>query len=289
MWKKTSDPCLALLSYRATPLQNGYSPAELLMSRKLRTTVPIIEQERVPKVPEQAVVKEMESQVKGLQKINFDHHHRAVELPELNPGDKVWITDRKIEGNVVKRVAPRSYIINTTIGEYRRNRRFLTLLKRQTKDRTYSSQSLNISEESELWGTVVQQESEPEPLRVENLVTEAEDEEEAPGRDEIAESRNSETPESELDDQDIQERLGIQNEESGRSERDENTMHQNDDAQKIMMPQEEQETVENDTGERNDEVSNTPQQNDIAEPEDLVAPRWTTTRSGRISKPPDRY
>ena len=215
MWKKTSDPCLALLSYRATPLQNGYSPAELLMSRKLRTTVPIIEQERVPKVPEQAVVKEMESQVKGLQKINFDHRHRAVELPELNPGDKVWITDRKIEGNVVKRVAPRSYIINTTIGEYRRNRRFLTLLKRQTKDRTYSSQSLNISEESELWGTVVQQESEPEPLRMENPVTEAEDEEEAPGRDEIAESRNSETPESELDDQDIQERLGIQNEESG--------------------------------------------------------------------------
>ena len=163
---------------------------------------------------------------------------------------------------------------------------FLTLLKRQTKDRTYSSQSLNISEESELWGTVVQQESEPEPLRVENPVTEAEDEEEAPGRDEIAESRNSETPESELDDQDIQERLGIQNEESGRSERDENTMHQNDDAQKIMMPQEEQETVENDTGERNDEVSNTPQQNDIAEHEDLI---WTTTRSGRISKPPDRY
>ncbi|KAL5488977.1 hypothetical protein EMCRGX_G018012 [Ephydatia muelleri] len=289
MWKKTSDPCLALLSYRATPLQNGYSPAELLMSRKLRTMVPIIEQERVPKVPEQAVVKEMESQVKGLQKINFDHRHRAVELPELNPGDKVWITDRKIEGNVVKRVAPRSYIINTTIGEYRRNRRFLTLLKRQNKDRTYSSQSLNISEESELWGTVVQQESEPEPLRVENPVTEAEDEEEAPGRDEIAESRNSETPESELDDQDIQERLGIQNEESGRSERDENTMHQNDDAQKIMMPQEEQETVENDTGERNDEVSNTPQQNGIAEHEDLVAPRWTTTRSGRISKPPDRY
>ena len=96
MWKKTSDPCLALLSYRATPLQNGYSPAELL-SRKLRTTVPIIEQERVPKVPEQAVVKEMESQVKGLQKINFDHRHRAVELPELNPGDKVWITDRRIE------------------------------------------------------------------------------------------------------------------------------------------------------------------------------------------------
>ena len=99
------------------------------MSKKLRTTVPVIEQERVPKVPEQAVVMEMESQVKGLQKINFDHRHRAVELPELNPGDKVWITDRKIEGNV-KRVAPRSYIINTTIGEYRRNRRFFDVVEK---------------------------------------------------------------------------------------------------------------------------------------------------------------
>ncbi|KAL5475949.1 hypothetical protein EMCRGX_G025829 [Ephydatia muelleri] len=77
MWKKTSDSCLALLSYRATPLQNCYSPAELLMSRKLRTTVPIIEQESVPKVPNRSVVRETKSQAKGLQKNHFDHHHRV--------------------------------------------------------------------------------------------------------------------------------------------------------------------------------------------------------------------
>ena len=31
------DPYCALLNYQSTPLANGYSPAELLMSRKLRT------------------------------------------------------------------------------------------------------------------------------------------------------------------------------------------------------------------------------------------------------------
>ena len=38
---RENDPYLALMAYHATPLQNGYSPAELLMSQRLRTTVPI--------------------------------------------------------------------------------------------------------------------------------------------------------------------------------------------------------------------------------------------------------
>ncbi|UYV84229.1 hypothetical protein LAZ67_X001595, partial [Cordylochernes scorpioides] len=38
--KKNQDPSLGLLEYRSTPLENGYSPAELLMGRNLRTTLP---------------------------------------------------------------------------------------------------------------------------------------------------------------------------------------------------------------------------------------------------------
>ena len=40
--KKSSDPYLALMAYRATPLANGFSPTELLMGRKIRTLVPVI-------------------------------------------------------------------------------------------------------------------------------------------------------------------------------------------------------------------------------------------------------
>ena len=39
--KKNKAPYIALLMYRATPLQNGSSPAELLRSRKLQTKVPV--------------------------------------------------------------------------------------------------------------------------------------------------------------------------------------------------------------------------------------------------------
>ena len=40
--KSDGDPLLALLTYRSTPLHNGFSSAELLMGQKLRTTLQAI-------------------------------------------------------------------------------------------------------------------------------------------------------------------------------------------------------------------------------------------------------
>ena len=40
--RKSIDPYIELMSYSSTPLENGYSPSELLFCRKIRTTVQVL-------------------------------------------------------------------------------------------------------------------------------------------------------------------------------------------------------------------------------------------------------
>ncbi|KAK5892302.1 hypothetical protein CesoFtcFv8_012692 [Champsocephalus esox] len=78
--KKAKNTYLALLAYRATPLANGHSPAQLLMGRRLRTPVPQHPSLLTPELPDSTVVaaKERERRVKDT--ANFDKRHRVRDL-----------------------------------------------------------------------------------------------------------------------------------------------------------------------------------------------------------------
>ena len=125
---KAEDPHEALLAYRATPLENGFSPAELCMGRRLRTTLPTIPSKLIPQWPELAKLRETEEKIKSKQVVQYNQRHAAKELGDLLPGDRVYVPDRRENAVVVgKTPEPRSYLIETdSNAAVRRNRRQLT-------------------------------------------------------------------------------------------------------------------------------------------------------------------
>ena len=96
------------------------------MSRKLRTNLPMIQNQRLqPRVPNFHNVEQKDKEAKQRLKWNFNAHHGTRPLPTLLTGDKVWVTDRKEEGIVMEEIFPRSYVVNTHSGTFRRNRKCL--------------------------------------------------------------------------------------------------------------------------------------------------------------------
>ena len=125
--KKNEDPYIALLSYHTTPLENGLSPGELLMGRKLRTILPILPKKLLPGIPESAIQKAQgkEEERRTKTEENFNRRHRAKTLIPIQTGEKVWIRDLDREATVVESDGNRSYTLDTPKGTVRRNRRAL--------------------------------------------------------------------------------------------------------------------------------------------------------------------
>ena len=91
------------------------------MGRKLRTTFSTITEQLLPSIPPKSVIKEKEIKIRDRQQKNFNTHHRASPLKSLNSGDLVYIHDNAREGTVLEESSPRSYIVQTPEGTYRRN------------------------------------------------------------------------------------------------------------------------------------------------------------------------
>lgn len=79
--KKEGDPYLAMLAYTVTPLQNGYSPSQLLMGRTLCSTLPTSREARKPSIPDIESLNTKEKELRQKQKENYDRRHDVKELP----------------------------------------------------------------------------------------------------------------------------------------------------------------------------------------------------------------
>ena len=130
------DPWLGLLAYRSTPLKaTGYSPSQLLMGRRLKTTVPFLPSTLKPKWPASKEVKRRDASAKQDCARQYDRRHGVRPLDPLTEGQQVLIrTDEeqrwRRSGTVVQPAsAPRSYMVETDNGNtVRRNRRHLAAM-----------------------------------------------------------------------------------------------------------------------------------------------------------------
>ena len=130
---KDKDPYKGLLTYRNTPLENGYSPAELSMSRRLKDFLPVVPNNLESRVARQEEVTQREDRPRARVEEYYNYSKGVRQLPELIPGTRVFVKDAKKFGTVIKRAEqPRSYIIQTDTNPVRRNR--YTIFPTKPKD-----------------------------------------------------------------------------------------------------------------------------------------------------------
>ena len=124
--KKERDQAKALLAYRSTPLSCGYSPAQLLMGRCIRSTVPTFPSQLDPKLPDFSTLQQYEQSSRVQQQILYNKKHRAAPLSILHPGTEVCIKDHDLPGIITQKANyPRSYVVQTPLSSLRRNREHL--------------------------------------------------------------------------------------------------------------------------------------------------------------------
>ena len=112
---RQSDPMLALLAYRSTPhVSTGFSPAQLLMGRRIQSRLLMLPSALQPKWPNSDVISDNDRLAKVSSTRFYNRKHGAKPLTQFEGGESVRIkTDaQKDWGNptvVVRADTPRSF------------------------------------------------------------------------------------------------------------------------------------------------------------------------------------
>ncbi|UYV65559.1 K02A2.6-like, partial [Cordylochernes scorpioides] len=147
--EESTDPYLALLNLRNTPHNNLPSPAQILMSRKLRSIIPSKTSQFVPSmINNEAIQKQLvNNQVK--MKNFYDRHTRPAD--QLSIKDRVWFRKDKrwIPGQLKNQAnEPRSFYVKDQEGnEYRRNSIHIREDKRSDTTHTDWEKPLELNQE----------------------------------------------------------------------------------------------------------------------------------------------
>jgi transposase InsO family protein len=145
------DPNIALLEYRNTPISGmEYSPAQLLMSRRLKDKIPTTSSLLRPAVVQDS--QQMLTRRQNKQKSFYDRGAKS--LPNHNIGDSVRVRLGKTWDRAIvtaEHSAPRSYDVTTESGQtYRRNQRFIN----RSPDQVYIAPSISDTVQSNNPGLV---------------------------------------------------------------------------------------------------------------------------------------
>lgn len=117
---------LALLEYRNTPLDCGYSPAQLLLNRRTKSILPITNKALRPQTVDTEKVKRSSAHIQSKQKQNYDRNAKTLKPLQINDSARVQIGKIWVPGKFVQKNGSRSFTIQTRDGKlYRRNRRAL--------------------------------------------------------------------------------------------------------------------------------------------------------------------
>ena len=156
--REQSDLYRNLLNVRNTPTTPSLgSPAQRLMSRRLRTTIPVSEQLLKPEVTTNV----SENIQKRRQQSKLSYDKTAQPLKALLPGQPVRLQTTKgfdHLGTVVKSTSdPRSYIVNVHGTNYRRNRRHILPVNEQLPKQQSADSDILIPTTTQLPGHYPQQ------------------------------------------------------------------------------------------------------------------------------------